>query len=95
MTAVVIGRASSSPEVGALSCYPEDRRMVRGVSVLRTVCGRSVIGQTFDREDGAACAMCRAVSGEHPGGNGKRFLTRWHRSQHPHVPRTLTPEGAS
>lgn len=83
MTVVVIGRASSRPEVGPLSHYPEARQMVRGVTVLRTVCERSVIGQTFDREDGATCAMCRAVSGEHPGGNGKRFLTRWHRSRHP------------
>jgi hypothetical protein len=83
VTVVVIGRASSTPEVGALSCYPEDRRMARGVTVVRTVCGRSVIGQTFDREDGATCAMCRALSGEHPGGRGKRYLTRWHRSTHP------------
>jgi hypothetical protein len=84
MSVVVIGRASSTPEVGPFSHYPEQRVMVRGVSVLRTVCGRSVIGQTFDREDGATCAMCRAISGQHPGGNGKRHLTRWHRAQgHP------------
>jgi hypothetical protein len=90
---VTIGRLSSSPEVGALSHYPENRAMVRGVSVLRTVCGRVVIGQTFDREDGATCAMCRALSGEHPGGNGKRYLTRWHRSTHPPVPRQAEEAG--
>ena len=81
MTAVVIGRLSSSPEVGALSHYPEGRVMVRGVTVLRTACGLSVIGQTFDRDDGATCAMCRAVTGQHPGQRGKRYLARWHRSE--------------
>jgi hypothetical protein len=78
---VVIGRASSTPEVGPLSHYPERGVMVRGVSVLRTRCGQSVIGQTFDRDDGATCAMCRAVAGQHPGGHGKRYLARWHRAQ--------------
>jgi hypothetical protein len=86
VTVVVIGRASSTPEVGPLSHYPEGGVMVRGVSVLRTVCGQSVIGQTFDRDDGATCAMCRAVSGQHPGGNGRRYLTRWHRSLQPRQP---------
>jgi hypothetical protein len=45
VTVVVIGRASSTPEVGPLSHYPEGGVMVRGVSVLRTVCGQSVIGR--------------------------------------------------
>jgi len=81
VTAVVIGRASSTPEVGSLSHYPEGRRMARGVTVLRTVCGQTIIGQTFDREDGATCAMCRAMTGQHPGDRGRRYLRRWHRAQ--------------
>lgn len=80
MTVVVIGRASSTPEVGPLSHYPVQGQMVYGVSVLRTRCGRDVIGQTFDREDGATCALCRALAGQHPGGHGKRYLTKQHRA---------------
>jgi hypothetical protein len=85
---VVIGRASERPEVGAIAHLPvpEHARPARGATVVRTVCGQSVIGQTFDREDGATCAMCRAISGQHPGGNGRRYLTRWHRSLHPRQP---------
>jgi hypothetical protein len=69
VTTVVTGRASSTPEVGPLSHYPEPGvRLTRGVNVWRTVCGQSVIGQAFDREGGATCATCRAASGERPGG---------------------------
>lgn len=91
MTVVVIGRASSAPEVGAVAHLPaptfDTWPTWAAATVLRTVCGRSVIGRTFDR-DGPTCAFCLAMSGQHPGGNGKRYLTRWHRAQHPHVPTT-------
>lgn len=90
MTVVVIGRASSTREVGAVAHLPipEHALMARGwVTVIRTVCGQSVLGRTYDQE-GPICALCLALSGQHPGGSGKRWLTRWHRAQgHPHVPR--------
>jgi hypothetical protein len=49
-------------------------------TVLRTYCGQVNIGRAFDRPE-VTCAFCRAMSGEHPGGHGKRYLTRWHRAQ--------------
>jgi hypothetical protein len=84
---VVIGRASERPEVGAIAHLPvpEHARSARGATVVRTVCGQTVLGRTFDRE-GATCAFCLAMSGQHPGGHGKRHLTRWHRSLHPRHP---------
>jgi hypothetical protein len=95
VTRVVIGRASSTQEVGAVAHLAVDPLPNRGrpplivpdrPTVVRTVCGGIVIGRVYDRVE-ATCAFCLAASGQHPGGNGKRFLTRWHRSLHPHVPR--------
>lgn len=101
MTAVVIFRASDRAEVGAMVHLPAGEALPNlggppllapdRPTVLRTLCGQVNVGRLFDRE-GATCAFCLALSGQHPGGNGKRYLTRWHRSTHPHVPRPTTPE---
>jgi hypothetical protein len=92
---VVIARASSTPEVGGQAHLPDPgiTALVSGPTVVRTVCGVSIIAQTFDR-DGATCALCLAVSGQHPGGHGKRYLTRWHRAQHPLTRAPINPHHA-
>jgi hypothetical protein len=93
VTAVVIFRASDRQEVGAVAHLPADplggalgRSPLltprREQTVIRTVCGQVGIGRTFVRE-GPTCAFCLAMTGQHPGGHGKRYLTRWHRAQHP------------
>lgn len=87
MTLVIIGRLSSTAEVGAVAhlpaadtAYTVSRGLPPLPDVFRTYCGRTVIGRTFDRET-ATCAFCLAMSGQHPGGHAKRYLARWHRAQ--------------
>jgi hypothetical protein len=83
VSVVVIARGSDRPEIGCMAHLPaatfDAWPTWAGPTVLRTVCGLSVIGRTFDR-DGPTCALCLAVSGQHPGGSGKRWLTRQHRA---------------
>ena len=79
-TRVVIFRASSRLEVGAVSHLPIPEHASwqpeRQQTVLRTVCGLTGIGRTFDREDLPGCAECCALTGHHPGPRGMRSLQR-------------------
>lgn len=90
MTLTAIFRASDRAEFGAqvhlLLDTGQPLLAPQGDTVITTLCGKVGIGPVVDRP-GATCALCLAVSGQHPGGRGKRFLTRWHRATHPHVPR--------
>jgi hypothetical protein len=86
VTRVIIFRASARPEVGCTAHLPAGAALPQlgpGLlltprqeqTVLRTVCGQVGIGRLFDR-DGPSCALCLAMSGQHPGKRGKAWLLR-------------------
>jgi hypothetical protein len=78
MTRVLIFRASDTREVGPQAHLPAAGYglAVGGPhTVVRTACGRVGIGRAYDR-DGATCAECQAVTGQHPGKRGKLWLQR-------------------